>query len=102
VRSSRDHSGRLLVRFAGVDDRSAAEALRGTFLQVDVDPDAVPDEDDAWYDHQLVGLAVVDTRGAPVGEVRDVLHLPAQDVLAVGRPDGSEALVPFVREIVPE
>jgi 16S rRNA processing protein RimM len=101
VRASRDHSGRLLVRFEGVDDRTAAEALRGTLLQVDVDPDAVPDEDDAWYDHQLVGLTVVDTTGAVVGEVADVLHLPAQDVLAVARPDGSEALVPFVSEIVP-
>jgi 16S rRNA processing protein RimM len=101
VRSSRDHSGRLLVRFEGVDDRTAAEALRGTLLQVDVDPAAVPDEDDAWYDHQLVGLAVVDTGGTAVGEVAAVLHLPGQDVLVVARPDGTEALVPFVSEIVP-
>jgi len=101
VLASRDHSGRLLMRFQGVHDRTAAEALRGTLLQVDVDPDMVPDEDDAWYDHQLVGLTVVDTGGAVVGTVADVLHLPAQDVLAVARPDGTEALVPFVSEIVP-
>jgi 16S rRNA processing protein RimM len=102
VRSAREHSGRLLVRFAGVDDRTEAEALRGTLLQVDVDPARTPVEDDAWYDHQLVGLAVVDLTGAPVGEVRAVLHLPAQDLLAVVRPDGSEVLVPFVAEIVPD
>jgi 16S rRNA processing protein RimM len=101
LRSSRDHSGRLLVRFAGVDDRTAAEALRGTLLQVDVDPAATPDEDDAWYDHQLVGLVVVDTGGEVVGEVGAVLHLPAQDLLAVVRADASEVLVPFVRGIVP-
>ena len=69
VRTAHVHSGRLLVRFDGVDDRTAAEALRGTLLLVDVDPAAPPDEDDAWYDHQLVGLAVVDTGGAAVGEV---------------------------------
>jgi 16S rRNA processing protein RimM len=102
VQSTHDHSGRLLVRFAGVQDRTAADALRGTLLQVDVDPAAEPDEDDAWYDHQLVGLAVVDTGGAAVGEVAAVLHLPAQDVLAVARPDGTEVLVPFVHEMVPE
>jgi 16S rRNA processing protein RimM len=37
-----------------------------------------------------------------VGEVREVLHLPGHDVLAVTRPDGTEVLVPFVSEIVPE
>jgi len=102
VRSTRDHSGRLLVRFVGVEDRTAAEDLRGTLLQVDVDPAQVPDEDDAWYDHQLVGLAVVDTTGREVGTVAGVVHLPAQDLLSVLRPDGSEALVPFVAQIVPE
>jgi 16S rRNA processing protein RimM len=102
VRSSREHSGRLLLTFVGIEDRTAAEALRGTVLQVEVDPAASPDEDDAWYDHQLVGLDVVDTTGTQVGAVGDVLHLPAQDVLVVVRPDGTESLVPFVAEIVPD
>ena len=101
VRSSREHSGRLLLCFVGIEDRTAAEALRGTALQVDVDPAATPDEDDAWFDHQLVGLAVLDTSGMTVGAVGDVLHLPAQDLLVVVRPDGTESLVPFVSEMVP-
>jgi 16S rRNA processing protein RimM len=102
VLTSRDHSGRVLLQFVGVGDRTAAEALRGTLLQVDVDSERLPDEDDAWYDHQLVGLAVVDTVGTPLGSVASVLHLPAQDVLAVHRADGSEVLVPFVSQLVPE
>jgi 16S rRNA processing protein RimM len=101
VESAKLHSGRLLLRFAGVADRTPAEALAGTLLVIDVDPDARPEDPEEFYDHQLVGLAVRTVAGADVGEVSDVLHLPVQDVLAVRRPDGSESLVPFVSEIVP-
>jgi len=93
------HSGRLLLGFAEVADRTAAEALRGTFLLTDVDPDEAP-EDDAWYDFQLVGLTVTHVDGTALGRVTDVVHLPAQDLLAVDI-DGREVLVPFVAEIVP-
>lgn len=100
VRRVRWHSGRLLVRFAEVADRTAAQRASGALLVVD-SVDAPPlDDPDEFYDHQLVGLAVL-AHGATVGEVVDVLHLPGQDVLVVSRGDGREALVPFVRAIVP-
>lgn len=102
VESARVHSGRLLVHFAGADDRDAAEALRGTTLLIDSGQLAEPDEPDVWHDHQLVGVAVETVGGESVGTVADVLHLPAQDVLVVRRDDDSEVLVPFVAEIVPE
>jgi 16S rRNA processing protein RimM len=102
VATGRVHSGRLLLHFAGVADRTAAEALRGVLLLAEVDPDVLPDEQDEWFDHQLVGLDAVLSDGSAVGEIREVLHLPGHDVLAVSRPDGSEVLVPFVSEIVPE
>lgn len=101
VDATRWHTGRLLVNFAGVSDRTAAEALRGTMLLVDIDESERPDDPDEFYDHQLVGLQVVTTAGDQVGEVADVLHLPAQDVLAIKRADGVEVLVPFVKELVP-
>ncbi len=101
VAGTRWHSGRLLVNFAGVADRTAAEALRGTLLLADVDESARPDDPDEFYDHQLIGLRVVTTAGDQVGEVADVLHLPAQAMLAITRPDGAEVLVPFVRQLVP-
>jgi 16S rRNA processing protein RimM len=101
VTSRRVHSGRLLVVFEGVADRSAAEALSGTLLLAEVDPDAVPEDEDEWYDHQLVGLEVVLADGTRVGEVREVLHLPGHDLLAVDRAGGDQLLVPFVAEIVP-
>jgi 16S rRNA processing protein RimM len=102
VTSGRVHSGRLLLRFAGVSDRVAAEALRGTLLLVEVDPAEVPEDDDEWYDFQLVGLAAVRPDGSPLGALTEVLHLPAQDLLAVRTPDGQEVLVPFVSAIVLE
>lgn len=101
VDATRWHSGRLLVNFAGVADRTAAEALRGVLLLVDIDESERPADPDEFYDHQLIGLRVVSTAGDEVGEVTEVLHLPAQDVLAIKRVDGAEILVPFVRELVP-
>jgi 16S rRNA processing protein RimM len=101
VAGSHWHSGRLLVRFAGTDDRTAAEALRGTVLVVDVDKADRATEPDEYYDHHLIGLRALTPDGVEVGTVADVLHLPAQDVLAISRLDGVEVLVPFVAELVP-
>ncbi|OIV36729.1 ribosome maturation factor RimM [Mangrovactinospora gilvigrisea] len=107
IADGRVHSGRLLLRFEGVADRTAAEALRNTLLVAEIDPEELPDDPEEFYDHQLVGLDVVTVDGEPVGEVREVLHLPSQDLIAVdpgGRFRGirGEILIPFVTEIVPE
>ncbi|HEY8281334.1 MAG TPA: ribosome maturation factor RimM [Leifsonia sp.] len=94
------YNGHAVAFFAGVDDRSEAESLIKAILWVSQDVKELPDEDDAWYDHQLVGLTAV-RDGAPVGTVARVDHLPAQDLLAIKTADG-EVLVPFVKAIVPE
>ena len=86
--------------FEGVEDRSAAEELIRAILWVDEDVQSSPAEDDAWFDHQLVGLDVV-REGETVGRVVRVEHLPAQDLLIVKVRD-DEVLVPFVKAIVPE
>jgi 16S rRNA processing protein RimM len=101
IRSGRVHGGRLLLGFEGYADRTAAERLRGVLLVADIDPTRRPEDPEEFYDHQLAGLAVRTVDGEEVGTLHEVLHLPGQDVLAVRRPDGSEALVPFVHEIVP-
>ncbi len=91
----------LVVGFAGIADRDAAESLRGTLLTADSSLLPVPDDPDEFYDHQLVGLSVLDRAGTVLGTVVEVLHPPASPVLAVDRPDGSQELVPFVSAIVP-
>jgi 16S rRNA processing protein RimM len=87
--------------FDGVEDRTAAEGLVKAILWIDEDPADEVVEEDAWYDHQLVGLEVV-RDGAVVGSVIRVEHLPAQDLLIVKTADADEVLVPFVKAIVPE
>ncbi len=101
VAGSRWHSGELLVRFAGVDDRDAAGELRGTWLLVDSATLAPPDDPDVFRDGDLIGLAVRTADGAAVGTVDDVLH-SGQDVLVIKSPDGREVMVPFVLPLVPE
>jgi 16S rRNA processing protein RimM len=101
ITSARDQSGRLILGFASVTDRTAAEGLRGVLLVVDVDVETEAAADDEWYDAQLVGLSAVDPAGAELGVVSRVDHLPAQDLLVVRTPDGREVLVPFVAALVP-
>jgi 16S rRNA processing protein RimM len=102
VVSSRWHSGRLLVSFAGIGDRTEAEPLRDVWLTVDAAQVIPPADPDEFHDHQLVGLTVVTTAGEQVGVVTDVRH-HGQDLLviepAVGSDRRGEVLVPFVAEI---
>ncbi|TFV99449.1 ribosome maturation factor RimM [Leifsonia flava] len=85
--------------FKDVPDRTAAEALAKAILWVDQDPTELTGEEDAWYDHQLVGLDVV-RDGVKVGLVARIDHLPAQDLIIVKTTTG-EVMVPFVSAIVP-
>nr|WP_203619031.1 ribosome maturation factor RimM [Streptomyces bauhiniae] len=102
IATGRVHSGRLLLRFEGVADRTGAEALRNTLLIADVDPEEMPEDEDEYYDHQLIDLDVVTEDGTEVGRITEISHLPSQDLFIVERPDGSEVLIPFVEEIVSE
>ncbi|TRV73618.1 ribosome maturation factor RimM [Streptomyces sp. 130] len=102
IETGRVHSGRLLLRFAGVKDRTAAEALRNTLLIADVDPAELPEDPEEFYDHQLMDLDVVLADGTAIGRITEITHLPSQDLFIVERPDGSEVMIPFVEEIVTE
>lgn len=100
VESVRLHQGRLLVRFAGHQDRTSAESIVGVRILVEPAPAEGPDE---FYDHELVGLVALDGTGAPIGDVVGVLHHPGHELLVIARPGGAgEALVPFVTAIVPQ
>lgn len=102
VAAVRRHQERLLVRFAEVLTRDVAEALRGALLVVDV-ADLPPTEDpDEFYDHELAGLVAELPDGTRIGTVLEVAHGPGSDLLVLTLDGGREALVPFVRAIVPE
>lgn len=86
--------GQPVARFAGIDDRNAAEALRGSL--VTVDRDALPALAEGEYYHaDLIGLPCVDGAGEPIGAVFAVENFGAGDLLEIERRDGKRTLVPF-------
>lgn len=97
VREYRVMNGNPVVFLEGIDDRDEAEGIVRAILWIDEDSDEV--EDNAWFDHQLVGLDVV-RDDVVVGRVVRVEHFPAQDLLIV-RAGDQDVLVPFVQAIVP-
>lgn len=91
--------GRLAMRFEGIEDRAAAEAVCGSALQIH-HRDLPPLGPDEVFLADLIGLEARMTDGRPVGRVEGVLELPAGPVLEI-RAGGHEALVPFQRRFVP-
>jgi len=114
VASATWHSGRLLVTFEGYEDRTAVEQLRNALVSVDRPADERPEDPEEFYDSDLEGCEVVvdgsdsdsDSDGVVIGVgigvVREVSHLPGQDLLVVVTPDEREVLIPFVSEFVPQ
>ncbi len=94
--------GGIRARIAGVGDRNAAEALRGTRLYVD--RDSLPSVgDDEFYHADLIGLDARNTDGETVGRVQAVFDFGAGDMLEVAlKGRKMPLLVPFTREAVPE
>jgi 16S rRNA processing protein RimM len=93
------YNGHAVGFFEGVTDRTAAETLVKAILWIEQDTAEPSTEEDAWYDHQLVGLAV-SRDGQTIGSVARVEHLPAQDLLIVKTEQG-EVMLPFVKALVP-
>ena len=103
VDEAKIHSGAVVAKFEGIDDRSAAEALRGVriFLSRSSFPAASMDE---YYWVDLIGLNVVNRDGVALGCVRDLMATGPHSVLCVeytdSREDGTsitaERMIPFV------
>ena len=110
VASATWHSGRLLVTFEGYEDRTAVEQLRNALVSVDRPAEERPEDPEEFYDSDLEGCEVVvdssadgsDSDGGVIGVVREVSHLPGQDLLVVATPDEREVLVPFVSTFIPQ
>jgi 16S rRNA processing protein RimM len=90
VAESRPQQQRWLVRFEGVDDRSAAEKLTNTTLQAEPLDDV--DDDDALWVHELIGSRVVDQQGVERGTCVAVIDNPAHDILELD----TGALIPVI------
>lgn len=95
VRSVRVHKDRVLASFEECETREDVEALRGARLLVEEH-----EEEDAWYPHQLKGLAARTPGGEDLGTVTGLTPGAAQDLLLVKTPAGT-VMVPFVTQLVP-
>ncbi|MCY7339322.1 MAG: ribosome maturation factor RimM [Sphingomonas bacterium] len=94
VSDLRDAGKTAIARLDGVNDRTAAEALRGQL--VEVDRAALPPlEEGEYYHADLVGLPCVDASSAPVGTVAGIENFGAGDLLEILFPDGKRSLIPF-------
>jgi 16S rRNA processing protein RimM len=83
-----------VARFEGVDDRSAAEALRGSL--VEIDRSALPPlEDGEYYHADIIGLPCEDRDGNAIGTVVGVENYGAGDLLEVELDGGKRSLIPF-------
>ena len=90
----RDSGKTAVARFEGVNDRSAAEALRGSL--VEIDRSALPPlEEGEYYHADMIGLGAVDREGLPVGSVVSVENFGAGDLLEIELVDGKRSLIPF-------
>lgn len=92
---------RLIARFEGIADRTAAEGVRGETLYLARDKLPVLDDEDTFYYVDLIGLAVVDTDGTEIGRVRTVQDFGAGDLIEVERPGKASVFVPFTLDCVP-
>lgn len=87
-----------VVDLDGVSDRPAADALRG--YRVFAHEDDLPLGDDEYFLDDLIGLEVRDEEGGTVGEVTDVMPLPAGPVMVVHREGSPDAMIPAIPEFV--
>ncbi len=100
VTLTRPISGAFAARLSGVTDKEAADALKGARLHVPRDR-MPPLADEEYYHADLIGVAVHDTGGARIGEIKSVQDHGAGDILEISRPGLAELLVPFTRASVP-
>ena len=102
LKEAKDHSGGVVASAHSVDDRSAAESLRGAriFVARSSFPSTTADE---YYWVDLIGLDVVNREGVALGQVTELLSTAAQAVLVMQYPSADkvlERMIPFVAAYV--
>lgn len=96
----REHKNFILMEFKEISDRNQAEELRNWEVVVPYQS-AVPLPQGHFYDHQLGGLEVFDINGNLfLGTLAEVMHLPANAVYRVEKPDGANILIPALKSVV--
>jgi 16S rRNA processing protein RimM len=101
IARTHQHGKRLLLTFAGMEDRTAAEALQGRMLVVPQEwLPALPEGE--YWPHQLEGCSIITESGRDLGEVTEVIANPANDLWVATDAEGTETLIPAIRDVVVE
>lgn len=90
----------VYLKLTGINDREAAQRLKGLYLKVP-SCEVVTLAPDEFYHFEIIGFEVRATTGEVIGEVAEVMSLPANDVLVV-KNDQAEHLVPLIKDVVKE
>ena len=96
-----ESGGTVIARLSGIEDRTAAEALKGFRFYVPRARLPAPEEDE-FYHTDLVGLRVVDSEGRDAGTVHALHDFGAGDLIEIRRPSRRLVLLPFTRTAVPD
>jgi len=100
VQRAHPHKQHILLTLAGVEDRDAAERLRGLRIWVPTS-ELTPLAADQFYLHDLIGLRVRHVDGRDLGAIADVIVTPGADLFLVrGMPNGQDVLLPAVKAFV--
>jgi 16S rRNA processing protein RimM len=97
IEESWEHKGRRVLKFAGINDIGSAEAYVGCWIQIPAEQ-AMKLPEGTYFDHDLVGCSVEDTRGSHLGVVDEVLRISGNSQLVI-REAGREYLIPAVDSI---
>lgn len=94
----RDRGGDVYVKFHGIDDRNAAEAIVNHFIYVDEER-RKPPQAGRYYVHDLIGCHVLTMEGRELGMLKDVMNAPGGTLYVVTTKQG-DVLLPAVKEFL--
>jgi len=98
IKRSRIFQGKVLLQLEGIEDRQSADSLKGRYLEIDK-KDVPPTPEGRYYLFDLIGCQVVSLKGKKIGEVKEVLFFPANDVLVVEK-GKDEYYIPLIKDVV--
>jgi 16S rRNA processing protein RimM len=89
----------MLVSIKGFTNPEDASRFRNTYIYIRAE--SLPDlPEDAYYHHELIGIAVLDESGNPLGELKEIIETGANDVYVVRNEAGKEHLIPAIAGVV--
>ncbi len=99
IQSVRYQKGMVVLKLAGVEDRNAAEGLRGQELLLPKD-EMWEQPEGTYFIRDLIGMAVQTAEGTLIGELSDVIQNPAQDIYEIKKVGGGSFLLPAVSAFI--